>query len=1287
HYNDLLVYDAQGQTLPAHLELAQGTLSIHVDDSQAVYPITVDPLLTTEYRLDATVMEPEQQIGFTVAVEGDTAVFGAPYDGEIGGDPEFTSNSGAIFIYHYNGTAWEMQAKLTGSDTIYDDQFGYSVAINGGRIVVGADRAFPVGGAVYVFEQINGVWQQRAKLTSTTYGRLGAAVAIYGDDIVAGAPTNAGRGAAVVFHWNGTAWVEQAILTANDGATNDQFGNAVGIDADRVVVGAWRDDVTALADAGSAYVFQRSGTIWTQQGHLIASDASGAAYFAQAVAIEGDLVAVGAPRADDPDQSGAVYLYDWDGLNWTQQSILKASDPAGWDQFGYSIYLDGSRMVIGAPGDDDGAANAGSAYIFADSGGWTQQAKVTAADPAAQDGFGQAVGLDGDRIVIGTPTKDSDVANSGAAYGFHFDGANWQRDGRFTLINALSGDKFASTISIDGDVAFIGEPLDNHIENNSGMAYVYTRSGDQWQPVSVLVGSNTYVNHEFGYAVAVEGDTAVIAARRGNTGNGVTNNGAIYIFENGGTTWTQQFILTGADSAAHDRFGTAVALDNNTIIVGASEDDDAGSASGSAYIFYWNGAAWQQQAKLTAADANAGDQFGIAVDVEGDTAVVGAWRDSDGGSARGSAYVFQRSGSTWTQVAKLTAATPVNGANYGNSVSVSDGVIAVGAMNENWRGAVYLYTFDGANWVAHSVLRRTGAGANERFGSGVALENLVLAVGNAHDSDLGATPGAGSVHIYLKTEAGEWLEQDAIAPSDGRSSDAFGTAVSLSGDVLAVGAPQKYQAGGGAYVYDLQATDLAITKSDSADPANWSSPLTYTLVATNRGPSIAQNIVITDSLPLSTTLASVQISDGSCSGTLVITCITTSLAPGAQVTVTVTVTPTEQGVITNWAEVSNDIFDFDLTNNVVSETTTILLLHAYAAPDQPTCAGFAPCYYGANGVQRALNAVVPDGWVTVLGTNEVPLTLQSGSAGANSVRIDGSGSMLWTGGAGTLLALGSGDVDLSEVGLVCAVNCAGAVAVSGGSGQIVWHDTTVTGFETAVSAPTGTFLIRGNTFDNNQTAFVVGGGDVIAYANNVTNFTQGVTLAAGLFHGYHNWWGSGATAVTVGDADAFAYRLGAAVSAWGEGVLGAAQLTAAGGSGTGIIVSHGRGQANAPFGMATAADGNSQCSPYYDYFVVDGSGLWTITLPIDDRTACDETYNDNVLFMFALDSGGAPDTSCTPDSACWNLLGGVSQAGVGRALVATLDAAVSLQGTPFVAGNEQKNDPTAVTLSALRATP
>ncbi|MEZ4644661.1 MAG: hypothetical protein R3E31_18315 [Chloroflexota bacterium] len=173
----------------------------------------------------------------------------------------------------------------------------------------------------------------------------------------------------------------------------------------------------------------------------------------------------------------------------------------------------------------------------------------------------------------------------------------------------------------------------------------------------------------------------------------------------------------------------------------------------------------------------------------------------------------------------------------------------------------------------------------------------------------------------------------------------------------------------------------------------------------------------------------------------------------------------------------------------------------------------------------------------------------------------------------------------------------------------------------------------------------------------------------------------------MGDADAFAYRLGAAVSAWGEGVLGAAQLTAAGGSGTGIIVSHGRGQANAPFGMATAADGNSQCSPYYDYFVVDGSGLWTITLPIDDRTACDETYNDNVLFMFALDSGGAPDTSCTPDSACWNLLGGVSQAGVGRALVATLDAAVSLQGTPFVAGNEQKNDPTAVTLSALRATP
>ncbi|GAB4273120.1 MAG: hypothetical protein Kow0080_20360 [Candidatus Promineifilaceae bacterium] len=233
---------------------------------------------------------------------------------------------------------------------------------------------------------------------------------------------------------------------------------------------------------------------------------------------------------------------------------------------------------------------------------------------------------------------------------------------------------------------------------------------------------------------------------------------------------------------------------------------------------------------------------------------------------------------------------------------------------------------------------------------------------------------------------------------------------------------------------------------------------------------------------------------------------------------------------------------------------------------------------------------------------------------------------------------------------------------------------------TAVSIENGTLTVKGSTLDNHPTAIQVDGGTMTAYANNITNYTTGVT-GTGTFNGRHNWWGSGATAGTVGSTDAFDYRLGAAVVDWGEGTL-ADGAAISGGTGTGIVVSHGTA---VPFGMPASPVGTA-CSNYYDFFTTPGaSGSWTISVPVSSDAACDNTFNNGRLFHFALTTGSAPDTACSPESACWQLYSSVTPAaGTPRTLNATLTT-TELGGTPIVVGNSDGNDPTAVSLQSLTA--
>ena len=391
--------------------------------------------------------------------------------------------------------------------------------------------------------------------------------------------------------------------------------------------------------------------------------------------------------------AGAMIVVPIAAPVFAQATEVAFFSPAGtFDQFGFSVSISGDTAVMGAPFDDDDGVNSGSAYVFVRSGTtWTQQALLTASDAAAGDSFGASVSISGDTAVVGANLDQDAGSNSGSAYVFVRSGTTWTQQAKLTASDAAAGDSFGKSVSISGDTALVGAKRNDDAGTQSGSAYVFVRSGTTWTEQAKLTASDAAAFDEFGFSVSISGDTVVVAAfLDDDAGSG---SGSAYVFVRSGTTWTQQAKLTASDGAAVDFFGESISISGDTALVGAINDDDAGSNSGSAYVFVRSGTTWTQQAKLTASDAAASDQFGESVSISGDTAAVGAFRDDDAGSQSGSAYVFVRSGTTWTQQAKLTASDAATGDHFGNSVSISGDTALIGAnLNNSSTGSAYIFS-------------------------------------------------------------------------------------------------------------------------------------------------------------------------------------------------------------------------------------------------------------------------------------------------------------------------------------------------------------------------------------------------------------------------------------------------------------------------------------------------------------------------------------------------------------------------------------------------------------------
>jgi len=311
------------------------------------------------------------------------------------------------------------------------------------------------------------------------------------------------------------------------------------------------------------------------------------------------------------------------------ETKITADDAATGDMFGYSVAISGNTAIVGASSDNDTGTDSGSAYLF-DATTGSQLAKLTADDAANFDDFGTSVAISGNTAIVGAVGDDDGGFASGSAY--LFDVATGNQLAKLTADDAAAGDRFGHSVAISGNTAIVGAFANDDAGGSSGSAYLFNATtGSQ---LAKFTADDAAEGDRFGFSVAISGNTAIVGAWLDDDGGG--NSGSAYLFD--ATTGSQLAKLTADDAAANDFFGISVAISGNTAIVGARSDDDAGSSSGSAYLF--DVTTGNQLAKLTADDAATNDSFGASVAISGSTAIVGAWSDDDAGFSSGSAYLF-----------------------------------------------------------------------------------------------------------------------------------------------------------------------------------------------------------------------------------------------------------------------------------------------------------------------------------------------------------------------------------------------------------------------------------------------------------------------------------------------------------------------------------------------------------------------------------------------------------------------------------------------------------------------
>lgn len=605
------------------------------------------------HTLSGPVVSEPDQFGFALAASGTKLVVGDFwYD-----DPAF--NSGIVYVYELAGGNPTVPAyTLPNPNPAPVDQFGQAVAISGLRVAVGVNNDDANGsdaGTAYVYDLASGNATVPAFVLNNPAPNqndaFGCAVGISGTRLIVGAYGNMSGGfplSGSAYSYDLTSGTPTSPIATMDNpapANGDTFGVSVAITGTRAVVGAHSDD-TAVPNGGSAYLYDLATSIvpYATVNHATPVDGE---RMGTSVAISG-MTAAGAPYDDGGGtDSGTVQIYQ--PLSQTPAIpviSLANPSPAPADLFGCSVAVSGTRIVVGAYGDDTGATDAGSAYVYdlASATPGIPVLIITNPTPAAQDYFGCSVGISGTLVVIGARQDDTGEINAGSAYVYDLAGAT-PAIPKNILNNPgpppIGFDNFGAAVAISGSLVAIAADSDDTGAFNAGSAYIFQVAGAVVSPppIHVLNNPSPAGADQFGLSIGISGNRVVVGTNLDDTG--ALNAGSAYVYNLAGGSPTTPLVINSPVVAEGTGFGFSVGISGTWVIVGANGDDTGATNAGKAYVYdILGGTPPVPAATLVNPTPAANDLFGFAVGIDAARAVIGAPFDSTGAIAKGAAYLY-----------------------------------------------------------------------------------------------------------------------------------------------------------------------------------------------------------------------------------------------------------------------------------------------------------------------------------------------------------------------------------------------------------------------------------------------------------------------------------------------------------------------------------------------------------------------------------------------------------------------------------------------------------------------
>lgn len=879
---ELTAQDAESTSFyGACLSMSGSAILLGVPQGSGAYPFSgaafvfrrENGVLRQEAKLVASDGVPSDSFGSSVALSGNTAIIGAPGDDDAG------PNSGSAYIFREVNGIWREVTKLRASDAGTRDYFGGAVSLFGNTAVVGAyrnsGRAY-LSGSVYVFREVSGSWREVARLDADDAApndAFGASVSLDGVTLLVGAPFDddacvgnpqCNSGAAYVFRETDGVWQQIAKLKADDAAPGGPYGFGVSLNANTAVISAYWDQGSGYG-YGAAYVLREMGGIWRQVVKLVPAQPSLYEGFGSSVAVFGDKVIIGAMYSDHANpslsfcDSGAAYVFREVLGEWREVGVIVAPEAMCSERFAGAISVDKDSVAVGASrsAGADGPSGA-SALLFripsSDCNGNGVPDECDLADGTSADCNANGIPDDcelgpNDCNANGVPDEcdladgtsadcngnaipddcelgpndcndngvpdDCDLAD-GSSPDCNFNGMPDECDitpslvAKLTAPDAAAHDQFGYSVSTSGETTVIGSVRDDDAGINSGSAYVYRKSGGAWEMMAKLTASDGADGDLFGHAVSISGSTIIIGAPEDDDHG--SNSGSAYVFSEVDGGWQEVAKLTAYDAASGDLFGHSVAVDGQAVVIGAIGDDDAGSNSGSAYVFREINGQWQPVAKVRGTGAQSAERFGYAVSLSGDTAAITTLAVANGTLRTSAAFIFREVDGMWQQVARLTSGPSAVYDFFGISVSLDGRTVAVGAYGNDDvglnAGAAYVYREYAGDWWHVATLTAPDAQPGYGFGWSVHLDGDDLLIG---------APGAnsegdwftGAAYLFRQSR-GAWIPSAKFTASDSREGDSIGYAVAISGDTVFVGANGTDDAGsnsGSSYLFRIPSPD------------------------------------------------------------------------------------------------------------------------------------------------------------------------------------------------------------------------------------------------------------------------------------------------------------------------------------------------------------------------------------------------------------------------------------------------------------------------------------------------